>query len=449
MKNTSLLLLTILIAGCGGGGKKNPVGSDLKTIREQGKTVTQMGPQKPREIIKTVIVEKPKVVTREESTIDDKFLVITPDPQMSFNEGQKASYKVRARVLVPGVKIKLVATDLPAGATFEPSASEKDLYVLSWTPALYTIPSNTNMKTYTVKLTAQVLSAENAQEAEKLKSLVREKEVALFLFRNQELPSELKISGLSNEVVEGEEPVPFTVTVKVPGMDNRAPQKPRLVVSYDGVGYTAGNSFLELDGSRYVIADLNKKEAEYLGNFQWKFSLLFDTKNISVQPQLAKDGSVMKNSDGTRVRLSFKVYNGTGLSTPDTLHQLKIRYDKAITAARFDFSGLGKQAVEVSRGETINLKFVVSSTDSKAQVSVTADAKSLPGSPTVTCQNSKDGANKQNCLLYWKVPCDADVAALNGEVAMTAVNQNGETIQHTLQTKAAKQEKKLCSNKGK
>jgi hypothetical protein len=116
--------------------------------------------------------------------------------------------------------------------------------------------------------------------------------------------------------------------VTVPGIDGSASMKPRLVISYDGVSFTAGNSFLELDGSRYVVADLNHKDPEYLGNAQWKFSLIFDTKNISVQPQLAKDGSILKAADGSRVRLSFKAYNPYGLATPETLTQLKIRYAK-------------------------------------------------------------------------------------------------------------------------
>lgn len=332
MKKQSVFIMSVLLAsGCG--FKKNPVGSDLNTIRAEGKQQMENGPVKPTTVTNTVVVEKPQVVTREESTIDDKFLVITPDPQMSFNEGQTATYNIRARVLVPGVQISLSASGLPAGATLTASTTEKDLYILSWTPELYTIPANSNMKAYGVKLTAQVSSASaNAQDAEKLKGLVREQDISLFLFRNQELPSELKIAGLDQELSEGQV-LPFTVTAKVPGVDDKTPVKPRLVVSYDGVSYTAGNNYLELDGSRYVVVDLNKKDAVYLGNEQWQFSLLFDTKNISVQPELAKDGSILANADGTRVRVSFKVYSPYGLSTPDTLSQIKIKYNHPAAAA--------------------------------------------------------------------------------------------------------------------
>ena len=72
MKNTSLITIatiaTLATIGCGGSkgglGQKNPVGSDLKTIRTEGKTTTEMGPQKPFVVTNTVVFEKPQVVTR-------------------------------------------------------------------------------------------------------------------------------------------------------------------------------------------------------------------------------------------------------------------------------------------------------------------------------------------------------------------------------------------------
>ncbi len=334
LKTTLLAVpVTLALTGCGD-WEKNPVPEsktatgeafDLETLRKHSKDVITHGPEKPREITNTVVVEKPKVVVKEESSIDEKFIVITPDSQMTFNEGQEASFKVYARVLVPGVKIRLTAQGLPEGATLTASADEKDLYLLKWKPDLYTVASNANMKSFNVKLIAEIESASSQQNLDKLKGLVREKEISLFLFKNQEAPSALAVEGLANEVQQGTETA-FSVIVKVPGIDGRSPQKPRLVISYDGVSYTAGNDFLELDGSRHVVADQNKKEPEYLGDSKWKFNLIFDTKKITVQPQLAKDGTFMVNATGLRVRLSFKVYGPNGLSTPEALSQLKIRY---------------------------------------------------------------------------------------------------------------------------
>lgn len=450
MKNTQTLIpilaFAMLAAGCGE-YQKDPV-SDLQPMRENAKVEIQKGPDKPREITKEIIVEKPILVTREESTIDEKFIVITPDAQMTFNEGQQGQFKIRARVLVPGIEIKLSAQGLPDGAKLEQSTQEKDLYLLTWTPALYTVPANSAVKSFTAKVSAQISSTKNPADAEKLKGLVREKEINLFLFRNQEAPSALTVTGLNTEVNEGTL-VPFIVTVKVPGTDAKTPQKPSLVVRYDGVSTTAGNNFLELDGSRYVVADLNRKEAEYLPQTQtWKFTMIFDTKNIALQPQLNKDGSVNPNADGTRVRLSFKVYSPYGTSTPEVLSQVKVRYNRPVTAPRFDVSGLGQQGLQVAPGQKVNLNFGVSSADAQAVVKVEPATNSLVGSPKVECKASAAGANKQECTLTWAVPCDAKAEQLNGEVAMTAVSvvngRNSDVTSYKLKVLASQKDEKLC-----
>lgn len=326
MKNVNFLLISALfVAACG--GKKNPVGdTELKTIREDGKKVQEMGPREPVKVTDTKIVVKEVEKIREEATIDEKFIVITPDPQMNFKEGVKSTFQIRARVLVAGTQVKLTAKELPTGATLVASTSEKGLYLLTWTPDYYTIPNTEDSKQFTVKLTAQVESAANPSDMEKLKGLVREQQVTLSVFRKLTPPTDLKISGLPNEVVADTQPTTFTVTVKVPGVDDRAPQKPLLLVTFDGVSYSPGQNFLEADGSRHVMLEPSKKDPEYLGQNTWKFTRVFDAKNVLPQPQLSKDGKLMPDADGTRVRMSFKVYNSYGLSTPEKLVQVKIRY---------------------------------------------------------------------------------------------------------------------------
>jgi len=336
MKNWSaLLIVSGMIAGCGS-GKDNPVGSDLKTIREKGEVAKTLEAQKPIVVPETVIVEKPKLVVREESKIDENFFVITADPQMIFNEGQANRYSFRARVLVPGVQIRLKAEGLPEGATLSPSDQEAGLYVLSWTPSYSLIPPQSPMRTFTLKIVAEPVSAPKPELLETLRNLVQEKTFSIFLFRNQEPPRDLKVVGLPQEVVEGQEPIRFSVTVQVPGLDSKSAQKPVLVVSYDGLAINAGQSFMEMDGSRHIVPDLQKREPEYLGDFQWRFSVVFDAKNISVQPQLGRDGRMTTGADGTRVRLSFKVFNQNGLATPETLVQMKIRYSQANSQSQVD-----------------------------------------------------------------------------------------------------------------
>ncbi len=268
------------------------------------------------------------------------------------------------------------------------------------------------------------------------------------LTRTAEAPSTPVISGLNTEVTEGSL-TPFTVTMKVPGVDGKTPQKPRLIVSYDGKSDTAGNSFLELDGSRYVIADLNNKDPQYLEDSQsWKFTLIFDTKNISVQPQLAKDKSVMVNADGTRVRLSIKAASPFGTSSAETLAQVKIRYNKSISAPRFDLSGLAQQALQVAPGEKVTLNYFVISADTQSVVKVEAAKSSLPGSPSSECKSSTAGANIQICTLTWSVPCDAKAEQLTGDVSMTAVSvvngKNSDVTTYKMKVLSSKEDKKLC-----
>lgn len=322
MKNVSLIILSVLFAaGCGGGGKKNPLSSEeLKTIREEAKKADEMGAQPPQVKTETVVVEKEIEVIREESSID-KILVISPDPEMSFNEGQVSNYKIRSRALKTGVQINLLATDLPEGATLTKSPVEKDVYILSWKPAYYIIPTSSNMKTYEVKLMAKVISTDKSEDLSKYKDIVLEKSVSLFVFRNQIPPNNLKVVGLPNEVNEGTETA-FKVTANIPGVDDKAPTPPVLVVRYDGITSSAGNNFIESDAARHLVI----KETKYLGNYNWEFNFIFDTKKVPAVQQLAKDGSVMLNADGVRTRMSLKVYNGIGLSTPEVLFQLKIKY---------------------------------------------------------------------------------------------------------------------------
>jgi hypothetical protein len=349
MNISKLVSLTILVslaaAGCGKYDKDPVAGSGqegqatLEDLRKHSGDVIAQGPEQagpkviyePKEVRveveKIVYVEKP--VYHEQSTVNESSFVITPDSDMNFIEGKKSTFKIRARSLIKDVKVKLVAQNLPEGAKIEniSNETEKDVYALTWAPSYYTVAANEAAKTLKIKLSLQVTGAKTEKERAALEGLVREKEVSLLVFKDQTPPSDMKIESLSATVSEGTQ-VSFQVIVTVPGIDGNSTQKPSLLVSYDGVSYTAGNDFLELDGSRYVIGDLNKIGAEYLGESKWRFHRVFDTKNTPLQTQLAKDGSVMKNADGLRVRFSLKVYSPYGSSTPEVLRQVKIAFSK-------------------------------------------------------------------------------------------------------------------------
>ncbi|WP_413293953.1 hypothetical protein ACLSU7_02345 [Bdellovibrio sp. HCB185ZH] len=463
MKTVKSLMIAIpaamALTACDG-WQKNP-SSDLQEMRAQAKTITEMGPDKPQtitetvvvtkpspvEVTKTVVVEKEVEVKVKETDITRSMILLTADSEMTFSEGVSSSYKIRASLPVPGAAVTLTASNLPEGASLKPS-SEKDVYVLTWNPPMYTVDAGKSLKSIPVKFTATVTNAGTSKNADAVKGMINELDKTLFVTKNQVAPSALTVSGIAAETSE-DQLTPFSVTVTVPGIDGKSSQKPRIVISYDANAITAGNDFLELDGSRYVIADLNKKDAEYLGDSKWKINLIFDTKNIAVQPQLAKDGTIMLQANGTRVRFSVKAFSPNGLSTAESVVQTKIVYTKTISAPRFDVSGLGKQGLEVSPGEKVTLRFAVSSSSKNAVVAVESKNSGLPGNPQVSCETSAVGSNKQECTLTWEVPCDATSKTLKGAIEMSATGSlNGQVsnvTEYALKTVKAAKDKKLCA----
>lgn len=451
MKNillTTLMTSTLLISACGK-YEKNPV-QDLDQMRKQGQSELEKGPDKPQVLTETVVVERPVEVIKEQSTLDQNFVVITPDAEMNFVEGEASTFQVIGRSLLKGVGIQLAAQNLPVGAVFKaaPTAQDANRYILTWTPAFGTVASTSVIKTIKFKISAQITTVPADQDRKKLESLLREKEVSVLVLKNQTPPSELTVD-LTNQVNENSESV-FQVSVKVPGVDDKSAQKPRLSISYDGVSLTQGNKYLELDGSRHVMINPAQREPLYQGNYKWQYSLIFDTKNISVQPPMDPKGVVQANAETAHVRLSFKVYSPMGSSTPEISKQLEIVLSKPVSAPRFDLSGLTEDSLELTQGETVKLSFTISSADTNAVVKVELpNVKTLVGAPTMTCQASVLGSFKQDCSFTWKVPCTATDAELTQGLTMTAITtaagRSSEPVPYTLKTVRSVKEKVNCT----
>lgn len=334
MMNTRSVLLAVtalsLLNACSDWNKEPANGFD--NLNAQARTEQEQilwekqNPQRPVEPVKVPVIKE--VIVPYEVSKDNSTLVISAEDQMDFTEGKAMTYKIRTSTPLTGLKFELKADGLPQGVSIVKSTTEKDTYLLTWTPSYSTVRSDNAYEKIAVKFYPEILKSSDPKDAEKLKGLTILKNVKLVVFKSQEAPSDLKVQGLASEVNEGEL-VTFTVTVKVPGSDKNSVKKPELFVGYDNVSATTGNNFLELDGSRHVVSDLSKKDAEYLGDFNWKFTRIFDTKYISVQPQLGKDGKVVATANGTRVRLSFKVVNGNNIGTEAKLVQVKINTAKA------------------------------------------------------------------------------------------------------------------------
>lgn len=416
MKTKQVILPVLalsLLASCGE-YSKTPV-TDLESYREQSRILIQQGPDTPRVVTNDVLRKEYIYITKEESTIDDRFISIITPSDTSFIEGQEGSIRIETRALDKSIEFSLSSQNLPDGATLVKSKTEAGVYHIVWTPDLYT--ATTGRKTFPVKLVTNVTKANSAEELEKLKGLIREKTINLDVIKSDQSPSDLVVTGLPKEV-DSDTLTAFTVIVKVPGTDQRAPKKPSITYTYGSAPNSTSASYIERDGSRHVTGDMTKKEPEYIGDSKWKFSLIFDTKNIYAQDQLNKDGSVNQGSLSTNVRMSFTVFSPNGGSTGENLVQLKINQKQPLDVPRFDLSGLNQQALEAAPGQVFFIDFDVLNTNKAARTKVEQLSTNLAGSPKVNCNDSAEGAYKQSCTLTWTVPCSAK--SLRGEIPMTA-----------------------------
>lgn len=325
MKNVlsyTLVAATFVFTACGGTTGKSPV-SDIQQIRENAKNDLQKGPQQVQERI--VYVEKDKEVIKEQATLNDNYFKIDlGDKMMAFYEGQQTAYKITLRVQDPEIQMKLTAKGLPAGAELRDisTAQSPNTYELRWTPALYTISYDEQPpKMMNATLVPVLVSAKTPAKANTVKGLSLERTILFSVFRNQEKPSELTVTGLDKEVQEGQT-VAFSVTVKFPGVDKNAPVKPYLGQFKDNATQVAGSEYMEMDGTRYVSADPSRTAVEYIGDYKWQFNLVFDTKNNPVETQKLKNGTAATvNFTQTRLGLrAFGAYN----SSPVSIVRVKI-----------------------------------------------------------------------------------------------------------------------------
>jgi hypothetical protein len=339
MKNLMRLTLIaplLLVTACGGSSGSNAV-EDLSYLREQAKLDLAKGPSNAPGLAKTptptpapqpekiVYVTKEKEVIKEQATLTDGYFKIDiADKMLSFYEGQASSYKITLRVLDPELQMKLTAKGLPAGAELKDVSTTKtpNAYELRWTPALYTISYDEQPpKMMSATLAPVFVSAKTAKKTEAVKGMSLEKTIIFSVLRNQDKPSELVVNGLATEVQEGQV-VPFSVVAKFPGVDANAPVKPYLGRFKDNTNQVAGSNYLEMDGTRYASENPDLASVEYIGDYKWKFNLIFDTKNNPVEAQKSKDGSIAA-VNFTQVRLGMRVF-GAFNASPPTVVRVKI-----------------------------------------------------------------------------------------------------------------------------
>jgi hypothetical protein len=330
LNHSKYLLLPLILAACGGPGSKTPV-SDIDQIRAKSQAQTDAGnlPGAPRNVPEYVVREKE--VIKEQATLNESYIKVEIDKKDSplvFFEGRTSSAKIYLRILDPSVKMTLTAKDLPQGATLQDvsTVNEPNTYQLKWTPALYTIAAGEDAPKIMSLTLVPVVDASRtpANKLALIQKMFLDKVFTFSVFRTQEKAYELQISGLNSTTNEGQLDT-FSVTVRMPGVDDHSPQKPSIGAFKDNVNQVAGTNYMEMDGSKYV--DLTQANVEYLGDFKWRFNnLIIDTKSKPVDAQKAKDGSIVANSDVTHVRFALKVY-GPYTATNATVVQIAIKRD--------------------------------------------------------------------------------------------------------------------------
>jgi hypothetical protein len=276
-------------------------------------------------------IEKDITTIIPQAVVDDRSLIIIPDSPMSFTEGIGQSYSIKVRSAVPGTEVRLTSANLPTGAVLKDisTPTTPGVYSLSWTPDYSTISGRNSLKNIPVKLTAQMILGDGSVKA----GLSKEVDINLSVFHDQAVPGQVTIENLPAIIDEGTT-TSFDVVASIADVNQNSSTKPNIQVSYDQVSFTDGNQFLEMDGSRYIIPDVKNKLPEYVGDNKWRFHLIFDTKNISVQPQLSASGTPIASADGVRVRASFKVFSPYGPASPETVKQIKITFaHPTVTAA--------------------------------------------------------------------------------------------------------------------
>jgi len=334
LNNLTIIASALLVVACGGPGSKQPV-SDIQDIREKSTLGNGYKPGAPREVPK--YIETEKKVIQEQATLNESYIKVEVDKKdipLRFYENTNSKIKFYLRVLDPSLKMTLTGKDLPAGAklTNVSTQQDPDAYELTWTPPLYTISfSEETPKVMTLTLVPVVNSAKTpAAKVAIVQKLFLEKVFAFSVFRTQEKTSELVISGLSDKAEEGQI-TPFSVVARIPGIDDKSPQKPTIGFFKDNINQVAGTDYLEMNGVRHITTDDSRAEVEYLGDFKWKFNLLFDAKNIPVEAQKEKSGKTLENAETTHVRFGIKVYAPFN-ATNTTIMKIAIKRQTAAKA---------------------------------------------------------------------------------------------------------------------
>lgn len=264
---------------------------------------------------------------RSQAVLERSYL-IEPEKDVTFIEGESASFKVRVRMFfaVDSYELKLVG--VPAditGVSMVKDPSEAGSFLVSWAPAKGVIPTDRQERQVKYRLElSNVRSADSSVEA-LFRSINKVQDFSFAVRRTGKTPDIVAVNQFPSEVAQGAI-VPFTVDVQDPAsFDGYAP---RLDVYFQGTNRT--ESGFEANGATYVRVDTTPK---HLGQGVWRFSFVFDAKNNDVGAQLDREGKRVDGATHLQTRMLMKAYSASGGVSGEKLVLSKIKYTAPQTAS--------------------------------------------------------------------------------------------------------------------
>lgn len=263
----------------------------------------------------------PHAETARDQAVLDRSYVIEPEKDVTFIEGESASFKVRVRLFfaVESYNLKLIGvpSDI-TGISMVKLENEPGTYQISWTAPKGIIPTDRPDRSVKYRLElSDVKSADPSVEA-LFRSINKVQDSSFSVRRTGKTPSIVAVNSLSSEVGQGAV-VPFTVDVQDPA--SYEGYAPRLDVYFQGTNKTEAG--YEANGATYVRVESTPK---HVGNGVWRFSYVFDARNNDVGAQLDRDGKRVDGATHLSTRMMLKAYSGSGGVSGEKIVLTKIKY---------------------------------------------------------------------------------------------------------------------------
>lgn len=281
-----------------------------------GDTNTKTNPLEDYQDLKTVPKyqgNEPRIQVYKNSPLFG--IMVADDKNLNFVEGEAGSYVITPRCQIQGAAFRLVAKDLPEGATFAPVDAAKPTgdYKLTWAPAVGTLPDQVRTDDFEAEIAVEVLKGADPVANERMAQVAVPRTIHLHLAATKsqpliekcELASGVSCSQGELQITEGDA-IAFTLTVKDAGSGKG--RAPRLALDDD---QGENKEIPRVAARRYTIVS---RKPEALGNGLFRFKGRIETKGIEF-PAGAK--SVI-------ARVVAYVVSPSGLISPDEVIDVNV-----------------------------------------------------------------------------------------------------------------------------